>query len=159
MFNLNLYKKKNISKIEFLKIALWFLINNLIIYSFIPSSKIRVFFLKLFGAKIGRNVVIHTYTSFKYPWKLEIGNNTWIGSRVWVDNISLVKIGDNCCISQDVYFCTGNHNFKKKTFDLNSEEIIIGNNCWIAAKSIIAPGVKIKKNSIFKLNSIIFKKK
>jgi putative colanic acid biosynthesis acetyltransferase WcaF len=158
MFDLRLFKKRKLSKLHFLKIALWFFINNLIICSFIPFSKIRVFLLKLFGAKVGNNVIIHPYVNIKYPWKLEIGNNCWIGYRVWIDNIAAVKIGNNCCISQDVYFCTGNHNFKKKEFDLLSEEIIVEDNSWIAAKTIIAPGVCVKKNSIIKLGSIIFKK-
>jgi putative colanic acid biosynthesis acetyltransferase WcaF len=157
MFNLKLFKKKEISKIHWLKIAAWYLINNIIIYSFIPSSSMRIFLLKMFGASIGKNVVLHPYINVKYAWKLKVGENSWIGARVWIDNISDVKIGKNCCISQDVYFCTGNHNYKKKKFDLISEEIIINDNCWIAAKSILCPGVNLKKNSIVKISTTIKK--
>jgi putative colanic acid biosynthesis acetyltransferase WcaF len=157
MFELKNYKKKEISKLHFLKISTWYLINNLIIYSFIPSSKIRVILLKIFGAKIGLNITIHPYTNIKYPWKLEIGDNCWIGARVWIDNIANVKIGSNCCISQDVYFCTGNHDFTKKEFDLVSEEIIIEDNCWVGAKSILSPGIKLKSNSIVKINTLVKK--
>ena len=53
----------------------------------------------------------------------------------------------------------GNHNFKKETFDLISEEIIINKNSWIGAKSIIGPGVILKENSIFRLGSNITKSK
>ncbi len=158
MFKLKNFKKEKITKLYFLKLSLWYLINNLIIYSFIPSSKMRVLLLKIFGAKIGINIIIHPYTNIKYPWKLEIGDNCWIGARVWIDNIANVKIGDNCCISQDVYFCTGNHNFKKEEFDLMSEEIIINNNCWVGAKSILAPGVNLEANSIVKVDTLVKKK-
>ena len=157
MFQLNAFKKNKITKFHFLKISIWYLINNIIIYSFFPSSKLRVYFLKVFGASIGENVVIHPYTNIKYPWKLEIGNNCWIGARVWIDNISKVKIGNNCCISQEVYFCTGNHNYKKKEFDLISEPIDIEDNCWIGAKSILCPGVKIKSNTFIKINTVVKK--
>ncbi|MBD1170213.1 colanic acid biosynthesis acetyltransferase WcaF [Pelagibacterales bacterium SAG-MED02] len=157
MFELKSFHKKKITKFHFLKISIWYLINNIIIYSFIPSSKLRIFFLKIFGASIGDNVVIHPYTNFKYPWKLEIGTNSWIGARAWIDNISEVKIGDNCCISQDVYFCTGNHNYKKKEFDLMSEPIVIGDNCWIGAKSILCPGVNMQPNTIVKINTVVKK--
>ncbi len=157
MFQLNAFKKNKITKFHFLKISIWYLINNIIIYSFFPSSKLRVYFLKVFGASIGENVVIHPYTNIKYPWKLEIGNNCWIGARVWIDNISKVKIGNNCCISQEVYFCTGNHNYKKKEFDLISEPIDIEDNCWIGAKSILCPGVKIKPNTFIKINTVVKK--
>lgn len=158
MFNLRSFKKKKISTSHFLKICLWYLVNNLIIYSFIPSSKLRILLLRLFGSSIGNNVIIHPYTSVKYPWKLKVGNNSWIGARVWIDNIESVEIGDNCCISQEVYFCTGNHNFKREEFDLIAEKIIIKNNCWIGAKSVLSPGVIVQDNSIIKLNSTIFKR-
>jgi len=157
MFELRSFKKRKISKLLFIRISIWYLINNFIIYSFFPSSKLRVFLLKIFGAKIGENVIIHPYTSIKYPWKLEIGADSWIGARVWIDNIHNVKIGKNCCISQDVYFCTGNHNYKKKEFDLTGEMICVSNNCWIGAKSILCPGVVVKENSIIKINSLLKK--
>ena len=76
---------------------------------------------------------------------------------MWIDNIANVKIGNNCCISQDVYFCTGNHDFKKKEFDLISEQIIINDNCWVGAKSVLSPGVNLKSNSIVKINSLVKK--
>ena len=157
MIELKNFKKNKISKIDFLKKSIWYLINNLIICSFLPSTRIRVLLLKIFGAKIGLNIIIHPYTNIKYPWKLKIGDNCWIGARVWIDNIANVKIGNNCCISQDVYFCTGNHDFKKKEFDLISEEIIIEDNCWVGAKSILSPGVKLKQNSIVKINTLVKK--
>ena len=157
MFELKTYKKKKLAYFHFLKIGIWYLINNIIVYSFIPSSKLRIFLLKIFGAKIGNNVVIHPYTNIKYPWKLKIGDNCWIGARTWIDNIDVVIIGNNCCISQDVYFCTGNHNFKKKEFDLIPEKILINDNCWIGAKSVIYPGVSLNKNSIIKMNSSVTK--
>jgi putative colanic acid biosynthesis acetyltransferase WcaF len=69
--------------------------------------------------------------------KLKIGDNCWISARKWIDNIDDVIIGNDCCISQDVYFCTGNHNFKKKGFDLIPEKILINDNCCIGAKFIL----------------------
>ena len=157
MFKLRNFKEEKMTKLYFLKISLWYLINNFIIYSFLPSSKVRILLLRIFGAKIGVNITIHPYTNIKYPWKLEIGDNCWIGARVWIDNIANVKIGSNCCISQDVYFCTGNHDYKKKEFDLMSEEIVINDNCWVGAKSIIAPGVNLEANSIIKINTLVKK--
>ena len=157
MFELEKFKKKKFSKLHLMKICLWYLINSFIIYSFLPSSKIRIFFLKLFGAKIGSNVIIHPFTNIKYPWNLDIGDNCWIGARVWIDNISNVRIGNNCCISQDVYFCTGNHDFKKKEFDLISEQITINDNCWIGAKSVLSPGINLESGSVIKINSLVNK--
>ena len=74
-----------------------------------------------------------------------------------LNNFSSTISGDNCCISQDVYFCTGNHNYKKKEFDLMSEPIVIGDNCWIGAKSILCPGVNMQPNTIVKINTVVKK--
>lgn len=153
--NLSKYKRKNVSDVSFIKYLTWYLIENILINSFLPGSFIKTSILKLFGAKIGKNVVIKPYVKIKFPWKLEIGNNSWIGEKVWIDNIARVTIGSNTCISQGVYFCTGNHNFNFETFDLDTKEVKVGNNCWIAAKVIIKPGTIIEDQTFIKTGSII----
>jgi len=153
--NLNKFKKKKLHNVHIIKFFSWYLIGNIIINSFIPGSFLKVLILKFFGANIGQNVVIKPYVKIKFPWKLKIGNNSWIGEKVWIDNLDKVTIGANSCISQGVYFCTGNHNFKIETFDLSTREIVVGNHCWVAAKSIIKPGTTIEDNTFIKIGSIV----
>ena len=86
-----------------------------------------------------------------------IGDNCWIGEEVWIDNISRVTIGSNTCISQGVYICTGSHDFYDDEFRLLIADIEIGSSCWIAAKSLIGPGVKIKDDSFIKFGSKVLK--
>ena len=79
-----------------LMILIWYCINATFLNTyFLPSSSFKVFLLKLFGAKIGEGVVIKPNVNVKYPWRLEIGNYTWIGEEVWIDNLENVKIGNN----------------------------------------------------------------
>ena len=159
MINLSKFKKNNIysEKGSIINLA-WYLINNLFLNSFIPGSKIRIFILRVFGAKIGKNVYLKPKINIKFPWKLHIGENSWIGENVWIDNIDQIDIGKNCCISQGVYLCTGNHDFTKETFDLISEKIIIHDSVWVGAKSIIGPGSNIASGKFIKLSSINSKK-
>ena len=89
------------------------------------------------------------------PWRLIVGDFSWIGEDVWIDNLSMVQIGNNVCISQGVYFCTGNHNFKKVSFNLSCKSIIIDSESWIGSKTIIGPGNKIGRGSVVKMGSII----
>ena len=57
--------------------AIWFMVNAIFFQNSInPSSKIKIFFLRLFGAKIGNGVVIKPSVNIKYPWNLEIDDNT-----------------------------------------------------------------------------------
>jgi len=157
MFYLNKFKKTKLYKNNIFINILWYLVNNLYLNSCLPSNKVKIFLLKTFGAKIDSNVIIKPYVKIKFPWKLQIGKNSWIGEGVWIDNIEMVNIKDNCCISQGVYFCTGNHNYKKKTFDLIAKKITIGQSCWIGEKSTINTGIDLKPNTFIKLGSVITK--
>ena len=74
---------------------------------------------------------------------------------MWIDNLALVKIGNRVCISQGVYLCTGNHNYKKDLFNLILKKIVIKDDCWIAAKSIIAPGAILERGSVISLGSVV----
>jgi putative colanic acid biosynthesis acetyltransferase WcaF len=155
--NLKKFKKKSTHDTYFLKFFFWYVFSALFFNSFIPGSKIRVFILKLFGCRIGKNIIIKPYVKIKYPWKLIIGDYCWIGEEVWIDNISRVTIGSNTCISQGVYICTGSHDFYDDEFRLLIADIEIGSSCWIAAKSLIGPGVKIKDDSFIKFGSKVLK--
>lgn len=150
MIKLSKYKKK--LKKNIIKESIWYIFNNLFFNSFLPFSSFKIVILKLFGAKIGKGVIIKPYVKIKRPWKLNIGNYTWIGEGVWVDNISKIYIGSNTCISQGVYLCSGSHDFRRETFDLIEKEIHIGNHCWISAMNFIPPGTKISDNTFVKFN-------
>jgi putative colanic acid biosynthesis acetyltransferase WcaF len=120
-----------------------------------PFYGLKVFLLRLFGAKVGKGVLIKPHVTIKYPWFLEIADFTWIGEQVWIDNLGLVKIGSNVCISQGVYLLTGNHDYKKPGFDLIVKNITIEDGVWIGAKSVVCPGVVCKTHSILSVGSIL----
>ncbi|MBN2167254.1 MAG: WcaF family extracellular polysaccharide biosynthesis acetyltransferase [Marinilabiliaceae bacterium] len=133
----------------------WYFTNSFFFMSsFFPISTLKVFLLKLFGAKIGKGVVIKPSVNIKYPWNLTIGNYTWIGENVWIDNLDKVTIGNNCCISQGAFLLCGNHNYKKKTFDLLISPIIIEDGVWIGAKAIITGGITCHSHSVLSAGSI-----
>lgn len=134
---------------------LWYLFNFLFVKChWMPASSIKCKILRLFGARIGKGVVIKPGVSVKYPWRLSIGDYSWIGEDVWIDNLDNVSIGSNCCISQGAMLLCGNHNYKKSTFDLIIKPIIIEDGAWIGAKSVVCPGVIAKTHSILTVGSI-----
>lgn len=137
------------------KRALWYLINVLFFINPLnPISGLKVFLLRLFGAKIGKGVVIKPAVNIKYPWKLQVGDYTWIGERVWIDNLDVVKIGNHVCISQGAMLLCGNHHYKKSAFDLIVQPITLEDGVWIGALSLVAPGVKCLSHSILTVNSV-----
>jgi putative colanic acid biosynthesis acetyltransferase WcaF len=152
-FNNEWFKPKN--KI---KVILWYFTNVLFFMNPLnPVSSLKVFLLRLFGAKIGRGVLIKPSVNIKYPWKLTIDDYAWIGEKVWVDNLGEVVIGKNVCISQGAMLLCGNHNYKKTTFDLMVGNINIEDGVWIGAYSVVCPGVTCKFHSILSVNSVATK--
>lgn len=140
------------------KIFIWYFVNVLFFTNSLnPLSGLKVFLLKLFGAKIGTGVVIKPGVNIKYPWLLEIGNFVWIGEKVWIDNLSKVSIQDNVCVSQGALLLCGNHNYKKATFDLIIGEIILETGSWVGAKAIVCPGVTLHSHAILSAGSVATK--
>ncbi len=113
--------------------------------------------LKAFGARLGKNVVIKPRVNIKYPWKLQVGNNCWIGENVWIDNLGLVIIGDNVCLSQGAMLICGNHDYKKRTFDLIVGSITINEGAWIGAKAIVGPNTTVGSHAVLSLGSVASK--
>ena len=141
-----------------LKILLWYFVNVLFFINPLnPISSLKVFLLKLFGAKIGSGVVIKPGVNIKYPWLLTIGDYSWIGEKVWIDNLAKVTIGKHVCVSQEAMLLCGNHNYKKTTFDLLVSEITIDDGAWVGAKTVVCPGVNIKSHAILTVNSVATK--
>ncbi len=137
------------------KILLWYFTNVLFFQNtLIPSSGLKISLLKFFGATIGKGVVIKPGVNIKYPWMLKIGNHSWIGEKVWIDNLAEVKIGNNVCVSQGAMLLCGNHNYKKTTFDLIVKEIVLEDGVWIGAQCIVCPGVICHSHSILSVNSV-----
>jgi putative colanic acid biosynthesis acetyltransferase WcaF len=135
--------------------TLWYFFGYPLVHTrWLPLSILKVSILRLFGAKIGKGVTIKPCVKIKYPWHLKIGDYVWIGENTWIDNLVTVTIESNCCISQDVYLCTGNHDWGKTTFDLITGEIYIEEGSWIAARAAVGPGVTIGKGAILSLGSV-----
>ena len=103
---------------------------------------------------MGRGVLIKPAVNIKYPWLLELGDYVWIGEKVWIDNLTRVRIGNHVCLSQGAMLLTGNHNYKKSSFDLMVGEITLEDGVWIGAKSVVCPGVVCGSHSVLSVNSV-----
>lgn len=112
--------------------------------------------LQLFGAKIGTGVIIRPTARFTYPWKVEIGDYSWIGDDVVFYSLDRIHIGCHSVISQKCYLCTGSHDIQDSGFGLITAPIAIGNGVWIATDCFIAPGVQIGANAVIGARSSVF---
>lgn len=115
---------------------------------------LKVLVLKLFGATIGRGFVIKPAVNIKYPWFFSAGNNVWVGEHVWIDNLAPVTLGDNSCLSQGALLLTGNHDYRRRSFDLMHQPIVVEEGAWIGAKSVVCPGVTCHSHSVLAVGSV-----
>lgn len=134
---------------------LWYFIGSPIVRSYLlPFSGLKVLTLRLFGARLGRGVRVKPGVKIKFPWRLEVGDYSWLGEDAWIDNLACVRIGHSCCLSQGVYLCTGNHDWSSDQFDLIPAEIQVADRVWISAFSKIAPGVVVAEGAVLTLGSV-----
>ena len=140
------------------KRGLWYLINCCFIRgSWNMSSNIKIFWLRVFGATVGKGVIIRPAVHIKYPWKLNIGNHCWLGESVWIDNLDQVTLEDNVCVSQGAYLLCGNHNYKSSSFDLMTAPIYLHQGSWIGAKAVVGPGVTSGSHAVLSLGAVATK--
>lgn len=134
--------------------VIWIIVSALLIESWLPGSTHRLVVLRLFGARISRGVTLKPGLRIKFPWRLEIGDDSWIGQDVWIDNLATVQIGSNVCLSQGAYVCTGSHDWRSTAFDLIVRPVKVSDCAWIAAKAVVAPGVTVGIGSVLAIGSV-----
>ncbi|TDO23164.1 WcaF family extracellular polysaccharide biosynthesis acetyltransferase [Pedobacter duraquae] len=136
-----------------IKVVLWYFTSMLFFKSgLIPFSNILVFLLRSFGASIGNDVRIKPYIHIRYPWKLSLGDHSWLAD-CYIENLDQVTIGKNVCVSQQAMLMTGNHDYTSRNFDLITKPIVLEDGVWIGAKSTILPGVTAFSHAVLTANS------
>ncbi len=137
---------------------LWRLVQT---FLFRPSPQMmfgwRNFLLKAFGAKIGRGAQIRSTVSIISPWKINVGDNTWINDDVVLYSLGDIHIGSNSVVSQRSYLCAGSYNLSRPTFDIYALPIVIGDQVWIATDVFIGPGVTIGEGTVVGARSSVYK--
>lgn len=120
-------------------------------------SGLRIALLRLFGARIGKNVLICGGVRIHVPWNLEIGDHSAIGDKVEIYNLAPVRIGHHTTISQHTYLCASSHDYTRSDFPLYSLPITIGSQAWVAAGVFVAPGVTIAEGSVVGARSVVLR--
>jgi putative colanic acid biosynthesis acetyltransferase WcaF len=136
--------------------SLWIVAKNLFFLSGWPwPSRFRVMLLRTFGARVGNGVVIRSRVNIIFPWRLEVGDHSWIGEEAIILNLAPVRIGAHCCISQRAFLCTGSHDFQAAAFPLITAPVTIADRSWIAAMTFVAPGVTVGPDSMTAAGSVV----
>lgn len=111
------------------------------------SSSLRVRALRLFGAEIGSGVIFRPRTRVKFPWKLRVGDRSWIGEGVWFHNQDTITVGNDVVISQDSLLTTGSH-AHRRDMALITRPIVVESGAWITSRCIVLGGVRVGRSAV-----------
>jgi len=120
-----------------------------------PLYRWRRFLLRLFGAKVGKGVLIRPTARVTYPWKVVFGDHCWIGDDTEIYSLGQITIGANAVVSQRSYLCAGSHDPSDITFPLITAPIVVEPEAWIATGCFVAPGVTIGFGAIVAAQSTV----
>lgn len=117
----------------------------------------RIFLLRIFGAKIGKDTNIHPSCRFWAPWNLTIGDYVGIAHGVDCYTVDSIYIGNRVTISQRAFLCTGSHDTSTLNIPLVHKPIFIEDHVWICAEAYISPGIRIGEGSVIAAGSVVVK--
>lgn len=137
--------------------ASWQFASSVLVSPWFVPPRIRVAVLRLFGADIGRRVNLRSGVRVHWPWKLVIGDDTWIGERCWLLNLEEIRIGSDVCLSQGVFLCTGSHDRHSPSFEYDNAPIVVGDGAWVAAQATVLRGVTIGADAVVGATALVTK--
>ncbi len=118
------------------------------------SSRLRIRVLRAFGAEIGDGVVFRPRTRVKFPWKLHIGDRSWIGEGVWFHNQDHIYLGNDVVISQETFLTTGSHDHRRD-MALVTRPIRIEAGVWVTSRCIILAGTSIGTSALIRPGTVV----
>jgi putative colanic acid biosynthesis acetyltransferase WcaF len=133
----------------------WLAISGGVVMRWWCPRRVRIAILRFFGAQIADGVVMKHNVRIHWPWKLAIGEHSWIGENAWILNLEPVTIGAHVCISQDVLLCTGSHDRRSPTFEFDNGPIVIEDGAWVAARATVLRGSVIGRDAVVGATALV----
>jgi len=125
--------------------------------SFHNWYRFRAWWLRLFGARIGKGVAIRPSVNIEIPWMLHIDDQAAIGDHAILYSLGEIRIGKRAIVSQYSHLCAGTHDYTDHRFTLVRKGIVIGDDVWIGADAFIGPGVSVGRLGVIGARSSVYR--
>jgi len=108
-----------------------------------PLNAWRLIWLRLFGCKIEGTPFVHQRARIEMPWHITLHDQSCVGDRANLYAMGEIELGRKCVVAQEVYLCTGTHDFNDPHLSLVTAKITVGDNAFVGARAFVLPGVHI----------------
>ena len=135
--------------------AAWALVVEPLQRSVLCPPSVRTHILRAFGASLGTGALIRHGVRIHWPWKLTVGEDSWIGVGAWLLNLEPIDIGSDVCISQEAMLCTGSHRADDPAFEFDNAPIRIADGAWIALRATVLRGVTVGEGAVVGATALV----
>ena len=120
-----------------------------------PLNEWRLFWLRVFDAKIDGRPFVHQRARIEIPWNLTLHDRACLGDRANAYTLGAIEIGARATVAQEAYLDTGSHDFSRTEIPLVTAKITIGEDAFVGARAFIMPGVTIGARSVIGACSVV----
>jgi putative colanic acid biosynthesis acetyltransferase WcaF len=117
----------------------------------------RRFLLRVFGARVERQVHVFPTVRIAVPWNVSLGDSCAVGDRAILYALGPIRIGARATVSQGAHLCAGTHDIHDPARPLLKLPISIGNDAWVCADAFIGPGVVVGEGAIVGARAVAVK--
>lgn len=122
-----------------------------------PFNEWRLFWLRVFDAKIDGKPFVHQRARIAIPWNLTLHDHACLGDRANAYSLGEIEIGARATVAQEAYLCGASHDFDQPSMPLVAAKITIGEDSFVGARAFVFPGVTIGARSIVGACSVVTK--
>ena len=142
---------------RFLRVLWEFCWNLFCIWTPKPLNQWRLFWLRVFDAKIDGTPFVHQRARIAIPWNLTLHDRACLGDRANAYSLGEIEIGARATIAQEVYLSSASHDFNRPEMPLVTAKITIGEDAFIGARAFVLPGITIGARSVIGACSVVTK--
>jgi acetyltransferase-like isoleucine patch superfamily enzyme len=124
--------------------------------TYIPSHTVRLGFLRLFGATIGKGASIMRGTTILDIEFLTLDEGSTVGNRCLLDSRAGLYIGKHVTIASDVHILGGGHDINHPDFLPIPIPTVIEDYVWIASRAMVLPSF-IHRGAVVAAHALVIK--